>query len=429
MKIALVHFRAGETDGVSLEMAKWKRVLEKMGHDVFYISGDLYEVGGVQISTISMRNQVNLWIHRNAFEKLSVDEKFFIRIFQKYVQQIRSELEAKAPPADIFIVNNIFSLGFNLAAAVAIDQYVRENKVKVIGHHHDFYWERERYSNSQMGFVEKILDDYFPPKNSNMMHVTINNIARNELISRKGVNSFVIPNVFDFDQPQWVIDDYNRDLRGKLGISDKDFVLLHATRIVERKAIEIAMDFAEYLQKFVKKEVHFVVGGFPEKESLGYFQKLQKKADNIKVKTHFAYPLLRQNRSNREEKFYSFWDIYAISDAITYTSVLEGWGNQLIEAVFARKPLIVFEYPVYKTDIKPLGFDFISLSDAVVWNEKTGFYEIDKNILQKAAKKLAGLIGKTEELEKKVKQNFDIGKKYLSLESLEKRLDELMKNL
>lgn len=277
MKIALVHFRAGETDGVSLEMAKWKRVLEKMGHDVFYISGDLYEVGGVQISTISMRNQVNLWIHRNAFEKLSVDEKFFIRIFQKYVQQIRSELEAKAPPADIFIVNNIFSLGFNLAAAVAIDQYARENKVKVVGHHHDFYWERERYSNSQMGFVEKILDDYFPPKNSNMVHVTINNIARNELISRKGVNSFVIPNVFDFDQPQWVIDDYNRDLRGKLGISDKDFVLLHATRIVERKAIEIAMDFAEYLQKFVKKEVHFVVGGFPEKESLGYFQKLQKK--------------------------------------------------------------------------------------------------------------------------------------------------------
>ena len=149
----------------------------------------------------------------------------------------------------------------------------------------------------------------------------------------------------------------------------------------------------------------------------------------MKVKTHFAYPLLRQNRSNREEKFYSFWDIYAISDAITYTSVLEGWGNQLIEAVFARKPLIVFEYPVYKTDIKPLGFDFISLSDAVVWNEKTGFYEIDKNILQKAAKKLAGLIGRTEELEKKVKQNFDIGKKYLSLESLEKRLDELMKNL
>jgi len=64
-----------------------------------------------------------------------------------------------------------------------------------------------------------------------------------------------------------------------------------------------------------------------------------------------------------------------------------------------------------------------------VWNEKTGFYEIDKNILQKAAKKLARLIGRTEELEKKVKQNFDIGKKYLSLESLEKRLDELMKNL
>ncbi len=31
MNIALTHFRVGETDGVSLEMDKWKIVLEKWG--------------------------------------------------------------------------------------------------------------------------------------------------------------------------------------------------------------------------------------------------------------------------------------------------------------------------------------------------------------------------------------------------------------
>ena len=39
MKIALLHFRVGETDGVSLEMDKWKIALQKMGHEVVYIAG------------------------------------------------------------------------------------------------------------------------------------------------------------------------------------------------------------------------------------------------------------------------------------------------------------------------------------------------------------------------------------------------------
>ena len=39
MRIALAHFRVGETDGVSLEMDKWKMQLEKMGHTCVYIAG------------------------------------------------------------------------------------------------------------------------------------------------------------------------------------------------------------------------------------------------------------------------------------------------------------------------------------------------------------------------------------------------------
>ena len=33
-RIALCHFRVGETDGVSLEMGKWRQVLERLGHEV-----------------------------------------------------------------------------------------------------------------------------------------------------------------------------------------------------------------------------------------------------------------------------------------------------------------------------------------------------------------------------------------------------------
>ncbi|HEY8542092.1 MAG TPA: glycosyl transferase family 1, partial [Pseudothermotoga sp.] len=143
MRIALVHFRAGQTDGVSLEMEKWKTVLEKMGHDVFYVAGELNQIDGIKIPSLSMENPTNLWIHKNAFEGLSVDQETFIKVFEECVFQIKKELEMANLSVDLLIVNNVLSLGFNLAAAVAITEYARSRKIKIIGHHHDFYWERE----------------------------------------------------------------------------------------------------------------------------------------------------------------------------------------------------------------------------------------------------------------------------------------------
>ncbi len=60
MRVGLCHFRAGFTDGVSLEMEKFKRVLEKMGHTVFYIAGDFGSVEGFRVESLSMKNERNL---------------------------------------------------------------------------------------------------------------------------------------------------------------------------------------------------------------------------------------------------------------------------------------------------------------------------------------------------------------------------------
>ena len=39
MKIGIIHYRAGKTDGVSLEIVKRKAILEKLGYTVKIISG------------------------------------------------------------------------------------------------------------------------------------------------------------------------------------------------------------------------------------------------------------------------------------------------------------------------------------------------------------------------------------------------------
>ncbi|MBC7121964.1 MAG: glycosyltransferase family 4 protein [Pseudothermotoga sp.] len=426
MKIALVHFRAGFTDGVSLEMEKWKRVLEGLGHEVIYVAGEFDRAEGIEISSISMKNEENFWIHRNAFERLSVDEETFQRRFERYAETIKNELEEKMPQVDLLIVNNIFSLGFNLAAAVALANFVREKNLKVIAHHHDFYWERERYSTPQCEYVKRILEEYFPPKDELILHVTINRLAQEELRRRKNIDSVVVPNVFDFNQPAWQIDEYNRDLRSALDIFEDDLVVLHATRIVPRKAIEIAMDFVACLNEKVEKKVHFVLAGFPETESQEYYRKILKKAESMPYETHFAFEMVRSERFVNDRKYYSLWDMYAICDVITYTSLLEGWGNQLIEAVFARKPLVVFEYPVYKSDIASLGFQFISLGDTAHYDENEGLYRVDVQRLDDAAERLKELLCDPKRLSEIVEKNFQIGRTHLSLESLKLLLKNIL---
>lgn len=428
MKIALVHFRAGFTDGVSLEMEKWKTVLEGLGHEVIYVAGEFDQAQGVEIPSLSMNDATNLWIHKNAFEKLTVDERTFEDAFDAYVERIKSELK-NLPKLDLLIINNIFSLGFNLAAAAALTEFVREKNLKVIAHNHDFYWERERYSTPQCEYVKRTLEEYSPPKDGLILHVTINRLAQEELRRRKNIDSVVVPNVFDFNQPVWRIDEYNRDLRSVLGISEDDLVVLHATRIVPRKAIEIAMDFVACLSEKVEKNVHFVLAGFPETESQEYYRKIVKKAESMPYETHFAFEMVRSERFVNDRKYYSLWDMYAICNVITYTSILEGWGNQLIEAVFAKKPLVVFEYPVYKSDIAPLGFQFISLGDTAHYDENEGLYRLDVQRLDDAARRLKQLLCDPERLSEIVEKNFQIGRTHLSLERLKLLLENILKQI
>jgi len=57
MNIGLAHFRVGETDGVSLEMEKWRKVLERMGHKVFFISGTP-NYGEIYIPEMSFHSEI-----------------------------------------------------------------------------------------------------------------------------------------------------------------------------------------------------------------------------------------------------------------------------------------------------------------------------------------------------------------------------------
>ena len=91
----------------------------------------------------------------------------------------------------------------NLPLGVCLTGLIAELGIRTIAHHHDFYWERQRY---QTNGILDVLDTTFPAKLPTIQHVTINSIAQARLKARRGIDSLVIPNVYDFAPPPPEID-------------------------------------------------------------------------------------------------------------------------------------------------------------------------------------------------------------------------------
>lgn len=89
----------------------------------------------------------------------------------------------------------------------------------------------------------------------------------------------------------------------------------------------------------------------------------------------------------------------------------------------------MFEYPVYKSDIAPLGFQFISLGDTAHYDENEGLYRLDVQRLDDAARRLKQLLCDPERLSEIVEKNFQIGRTHLSLERLKLLLENILKQI
>ncbi len=445
MNIALAHYRIGETDGVSLEMEKWKRVLEDMGHSVIFISGTKGLTSNFTIEELYYRYPKDLMIERNAYVALTdyKSEEEFIKDVENLSQTIEIKLKKilKEQDIDLLIPNNILSIGRSIPTAIAFTRTIKDMNIKTIGHHHDFYWERENFSHPTCEFVKKALTTYYPPDLPNISHVVINSIAQRELKKRRGLSSTVIPNVFDFGAPEWRIDEYNKDFRETLKIKPNDIIMLQATRVTNRKAIELAIDVIGKMNEkknhligkrlyngeiftSENKIVHVLVGMIEGTED--YVDNLKERAKEDGVELIFANEFVDHSRGFRNgHKVYSLWDTYVFSDIITYPSVYEGWGNQFLEGIFAKKPMIVFEYGVYKEDIKNKGFKIISLGDKYKIDKK-GLAHINKDIIEDVSNKCIRVLLDKEYREEMVNTNFSIGKKYFSLESLRNYLEKII---
>ena len=446
-RIGICHFRVGLMDGVSLEVNKWKIVLEEMGHKVYLLAGETSSLDAAIIPELHLDHPGIRKIYYNAFRSLkdfSSEEEFSKEIF-KITECIEEKIYSfiKKYSIDILDIENIWSLPLNIPAAIAFYKVIKSNGIKTITHHHDFFWERSHFSNPTCHKVKSILANYFPPQDNQIRHTVINSIAQHELKIRRGIDATVIPNIFDFEGTEWEIDDYNYDFKKSLGLSQKDIIILQATRIVSRKGIELAIDLVKELAQpenllllkergfYDKREIDEesrVVLILPNLvEDMEYFKLLKEKIKKEKIEAIFVSDLVdtkRKMKNNR--KIYSLWDTYLFADLVTYPSLYEGWGNQFLEAVKAKLPIVIYEYEVFKTDIKPNGFRVISLGDKLKGKNSKGLRQVEPSIIEEAVKETIRLLTDLPYRKKMIEHNFKLGRRLYSMQALNEYLKTLL---
>ena len=344
---------------------------------------------------------------------------------------------------DVLLIHNVFSLALHLPASKAFARVIEKINIPVIVTHHDFYWERYMYQQPASDFVKNFLELYVPFKHENIIHVCINSLAQRDLKAKREITSRVFPDVFNFKQEPWTIDEYNADFLKRIGAKKNDLIVLQATRIVPRKGIELAVQFVQELElqkekligmslyngKKITKDssILFVLAGYPEQFAHAYVKKLNEEIKRSGIHARLVYDMIDAQRCTSEhgQKKYSLWDAYVFADIVTYPSLWEGWGNQFIEAVFAQKPIVIFEYPVFTVDIKKEGYHVISLGDRVQNKNEHGLVFINQRTIENSVAHACSVLTseKTKDL---LQENFEIGLHYHGHHVLQEFLGSLI---
>lgn len=366
-RIGFISTRIAGSDGVSLEIGKWADVLERMGHRCFYIAGvcDRPEDRSYIIPEAHFRHPVIEAIHGEVFGR-EIRSPEITQKIHEMIWIIKRKLRAacRELALDLIIPENCVTIPMNIPLGVAIVEHVMETGLPCVAHHHDFFWERER-------FLVNAVDDYlhvaFPPPLPQMQHVVINTQAAEEFSRRLGLPCRIIPNVMDFDSPPPRPDDYAADFRQAIGVSDDDILILQPTRVVARKGIEHSI---ELIRDLGDPRCKLVITHSAGDEGTLYSRRVQDYAEMLGVKVIFADHWVYHVRGTSADgrKRYTIGDAYQHADFVTYPSTYEGFGNAFLEAVYYRRPILCNRYAIYRTDIEPCGFQVV-LMDGFLTDE------------------------------------------------------------
>lgn len=198
VQAAIVSFRLGGPDGVSVEAAKWQWALGELGFDVRTVAGE----GCADV----------------LLPGLAIDAA---------EPPAALDVADALDRADLVVVENLCSLPLNPAAADVVASVLRGRRAVL--HHHDLPWQRERFPHMPP-----------PPDDPAWVHVTINELSRRQLAER-GIEAATIRNAFDPDP----FPGDRPTTRKTFDLAEDDVLVVQPTRAIARKGVPTALALAE----------------------------------------------------------------------------------------------------------------------------------------------------------------------------------------
>jgi glycosyltransferase involved in cell wall biosynthesis len=307
---------------------------------------------------------------------------------------------------DVMVVENALAIPMHVPLAMALAQIIDEVEIPTIAHHHDFFWERQRF---RLNCIPELLWQILPPDLPSIRHVVINSLAQRDLRLFRRIDSLIVPNVFDYDTPAPGIDEYNQDFRQAMGFSPYDTIFLQPTRVIARKGIDLSF---ELLRRLREPRARLIITHQAGDEGMAYYRQLLHRSQASNIEVHYLASFIEELRVVRNgRKSYTLWDVYPHANFVTYPTLYEGFGNALLEAIYFRKPILVNRYSVYVADIAPLGFDFV---------------EVDGWITDEAVAEVRRLLDDPDRRRAAVEKNYELARQYFSYDVLTAALEKLL---
>lgn len=410
MNIGFVSTRFSGTDGVSLESRKWAEVLERDGHGTFWFCGlcDRPPESSFVVAEAHFEHPEIAEINRAIWNCATFPEGIAGKI-ARLQGLLHAALDTFCDrfEIDVLIPQNAVTIPMNLPLGLAVTDFIEGSSIPTIAHHHDFYWERERFAGTA---VQPFLRRAFPPVLPGIIHAVINSAAAREVKERFGIDATIVPNVMDFSRPLPRPRRSPDESRASLGLGLDDRLILQPTRVVPRKGIEHAIELVHRLGEGRNK---LLISHEAGDEGLDYRNELTALAKDKGVDLRFLAERVAGIAVGDDDRF-SLEDLYPLADFVTFPSLYEGFGNALLEAIYFKKPVLVNRYSVFKDDIEGCGFELVTM---------------DGEITEEVVEKVRRALEDSGSFEASAERNFEIAAGHFGYAMLERRLREMVREL
>ena len=162
-RIGFISTRFAGTDGVTLEARKWAQILSGMGHTCFWMAGvlDTPEDTSLRVPLAYFNHPEVADLQTKLFGVALRNRPITNRI-QSIKEQLKDELYQFIEKfgIEVLVPQNILAIPMHVPLGLAMTEVIAETTLPVIAHHHDFSWERERFT---VNGVNDYLQSAFPP--------------------------------------------------------------------------------------------------------------------------------------------------------------------------------------------------------------------------------------------------------------------------